>query len=114
MLPAVAEELNEISQMLPARPVVSCELSVVSSRRRCIGLTGPGPAGPYLSCRLLELIPGWAFSMSSPPGFVAVIGAENAGRAPANARMDGAAHARASPFPANYLPQGTCCSSAAG
>ena len=45
---------------------------------------------------------------------MAVIGDENAGRAPANPQMDGAAHARASPFAANYLPQGTCCSSAAG
>jgi hypothetical protein len=72
------------------------------------------PSGPYLLCRLLELIQGWALNISSPPGLVAVIGAENAGRAPANSRMDGAAHARASPFAANYLPQGTCCSSAAG
>jgi hypothetical protein len=72
------------------------------------------PSGPCLSCRLLELIQGWAFNISSPPGLVAVIDAENAGRAPANPRMDGAAHARASPFAANYLPQGTCCSSAAG
>jgi hypothetical protein len=63
----------------------------------------PGP-GPYLLCRLLELIQGWAFNTLSPPGLVAVIGDENVGRAPANPRVDGAAHARASPFHTNYLP----------
>jgi len=62
------------------------------------------PPGRYLLRRLLELIQGWAFNTSSPPGPVAVIGAENAGRAPANPRMDGAAHARASPFHTNHLP----------
>ena len=37
----------------------------------------------------------------SPHGIVAVIGDGNAGRAPANPRTDGAAHARASPFHTN-------------
>src|SRR6478672_1291952 len=50
-----------------------------------------------------------AHTLSSPPGLVAVIGAENAGRAPANPRMDGAAYARASPFHTNYLPRRKLC-----
>jgi hypothetical protein len=35
---------------------------------------------------------------------VAIIGDENAGRAPANPQMDGAMYARASPFHTNDLP----------
>jgi len=42
--------------------------------------------------------------LPSPHGKVAVIGDENAGRAPANPRTDGAAYARASPFHTNYFP----------
>jgi hypothetical protein len=62
------------------------------------------PSGPYLVCRLLELIQGWAFNTSSAPDLVVVIGAENAGRTPANPRTGGASHARASPFHTNYVP----------
>src|SRR6266702_6341075 len=40
---------------------------------------------------------GFRVLVPSPHGTVAVIGDENAGRAPANLRMDGAAHARAWP-----------------
>jgi hypothetical protein len=40
----------------------------------------------------------------SPHGIVAVIGDENAGRAPANPQADGAVYARASPFHTNYFP----------
>ena len=40
----------------------------------------------------------------SPHDIVAVIGDENAGRAPANPRTDGAAYVRASPFHTNYFP----------
>ena len=39
--------------------------------------------------------------LRSPHGIVAIIGDEIAGRAPANPRTDGAAHARASPFHTN-------------
>ena len=45
----------------------------------------------------------------SPHGIVAVIGVGNAGRAPANPRTDGAAHARASPFPTNRAFRETTC-----
>src|SRR5207244_1094579 len=68
------------------------------SRRLGTGSPLRVPPGRYLLRRLLELIQGWAFNTSSPPGLVAVIGAESGGCAPANPRMDGAAYARASQF----------------
>ena len=61
-------------------------------------------SGRKLILKVLALLRIRAHTLSSPPGLVAVIGDENAGRAPANPQMDGAAYARASPFPTNYLP----------
>ena len=54
-------------------------------------------------CSGAALVPG-AHLFPSPHGIVAVIGDENAGRAPANPQTDGAAYARASPFHTNYFP----------
>jgi hypothetical protein len=48
--------------------------------------------------KVLALLGIRAQTLSLPPGLVAVIGDENAGRAPANPQMDGAAYARTSPF----------------
>ena len=61
-------------------------------------------SGRKLILKVLALLRIRVHNLSSPPDLVAVIGVENAGRAPANPQMDGAAYARASPFHTNYLP----------
>lgn len=75
----------------------------VRAARSGVGRPLP-PAFRLTFCSGAALVPG-AHLFPSPHGIVAVIGDENAGRAPANPRTDGAADARASPFHTNYFPR---------
>ena len=74
----------------------------VRAARSGVGRPLP-PAFRLTFCSGAALVSG-AHLFPSPHGIVAVVGDENAGRAPANPQTDGAAYARASPFHTNYFP----------